>query len=109
MDVNTLLVFLTDRYNAGASYGTLNSMRSAIVLISDEKINNSKIVSRFFKGIFRLRPLKPKYDKTWDPGVVLQLLAKHCSIEDTNLQKLSEKLATLLALGTAHIEYRLYP
>lgn len=99
---NDILNFLIKKFEAGASYGTLNSTRSAISLISINDFTKDSDLSRFFRGVFRLRPTKPKYDKTWDPGVLLRSLASYCALEDSNLQKMSEKLATLLALGTAH-------
>lgn len=99
---NDLLAFLTKKFEEGASYGTLNSARSAVSLISVNDVTASGVLARFFKGIFRLRPSKAKYEKTWSPDVVLRTLASHCAIEDSNLQKLSEKLVTLMALATAH-------
>lgn len=99
---NDLLLFLTKKFENGASYGSLNTARSAVSLISMNNISSSGVLTRFFKGIFRLRPTKPKYDKTWDPDVVLRTLASHCTTLDSNLQKMSEKLATLMALATAH-------
>lgn len=99
---NDLLTFLFEKFEAGASYGTLNAARSAVSLISVNDVAKDNDITRFFKGIFRLRPTKPKYNKTWDPSVVLHTLASHCTIRDSNLQKMSEKLVTLMALATAH-------
>lgn len=99
---NDLLSFLTKKFEAGASYGTLNTARSAVSLISINEIATNGVSTRFFKGIFRLRPTKAKYEKTWDPSVVLRTLAGHCAVGDSNLQKISEKLVTLMALATAH-------
>lgn len=50
-----LISFLTKKFNARASSGTLNSARSAISLISAKPINSENL-SRFFKGIYRSRP-----------------------------------------------------
>lgn len=73
-DRNNLLKFLTGIFNNGASYSTLNTYRSAISLISKDKIGEDLIVSRFLKGSSKLRPLKPKYSYTWDVSVVLKYL-----------------------------------
>ncbi|XP_046602576.1 uncharacterized protein LOC124296587 [Neodiprion lecontei] len=70
---NRILEFLQMRYGSGASYGTLNATRSAISLISTNDMTNDRIISRFFKGIFRLRPTKPRYDETWDVGIGFEI------------------------------------
>lgn len=99
---NRILDFLRKRLDLGASYGTLNTMRAVISLISENDVTNDPIISRFFRGIFRLKPIKPKYDVTWDVGPVLEFIATQYPLETLNLQQLSERLVTLLALGTAH-------
>ncbi|KAI8438149.1 hypothetical protein MSG28_010773 [Choristoneura fumiferana] len=55
-------------FNSGASYGTLNSFRSALSLLMGPKIGMDDRIKRFFKGVFRTRPMRPKYSTTWDPG-----------------------------------------
>ncbi|CAD6208001.1 GSCOCG00012711001-RA-CDS, partial [Cotesia congregata] len=67
-----ILTFLTKRFQEGASHGTINTAKAALALISQEEISNSKIITRFMKGIYKKRP------------------------------KLIKKLVLLLALGTAH-------
>lgn len=99
---NDILDFLRSRYNSGASYGTLNSSRAAISLISTLDVTKEKMLSRFFKGIFRLRPIKPKYDEIWDVAPVLTFISNMYPLEKLSIQELSERLVTLLALGTAH-------
>jgi len=37
----------------------------------DTELQASKLLRRFFKGVFRLRPPRPKYDSTWDLDLVL--------------------------------------
>ncbi|XP_063991173.1 uncharacterized protein LOC135169803 [Diachasmimorpha longicaudata] len=69
-----ILKFLTDKFNSGASYGTLNSYRSAISLLSENKIGEDPGICRFMKGVYRLRPIQPKYSSTWDVAVILLYL-----------------------------------
>lgn len=45
-------------------------MGSTISLILGSEVQN-EIIKRFFKGLSRLRPPKPKYDSTWDLSIVL--------------------------------------
>lgn len=99
---NRILEFSQRRYGLGASYGTLNSMRSAISLILTNDVTNDRIIARFFKGIFRLKPMKPRYNETWDVGVVLTFIKNLYPLESLNTQQLSERLVTQLALGTVH-------
>lgn len=94
--------FLLYKFNRGASYGSLNTDRSAIALIIDQNISNDPIIKRFFKGIFRLRPSKPKYDKIWNIDPVLDSFSNFYPLETLNIKQLTEKLIILLALATAH-------
>lgn len=47
-----VIKFLTKKFEEGAAYGSLNSIRSAISLISGGSIGQDKNISRFFKGVF---------------------------------------------------------
>lgn len=49
-------------------------MRLAVALLHGPEIGEDARLKRFFKGIFRLRPPRPKYDITWDPEIVLSHL-----------------------------------
>lgn len=94
-----VLGFLTEQFKKGASYGTLNSFRSALSLIIGKDICNNDTICRFFKGVFKMKPSFPKYHSTWDPNIVLEFLSK-ISNESAPLDLLSKKLVTLLALST---------
>lgn len=98
---NIILRCLTERFSEGASYETLNTLRSSIALINSISLSESVLINRFFKGIFKLRPTTPKYQTTWDIDIVLKMLEKWSSTEKLNLQKLSFKLVMLLAIGSA--------
>lgn len=99
-----VLFFLTQEYKNNASYSSLNCYRSALSLILRSSLGEDDIVKRFFKGVSKLRPSAPRYDSTWDPKVVLQLFSNWGENESTSLQleQLSMKLITLLALMTGH-------
>lgn len=83
------------------SYGTINSDRAALSLISDELGKDSR-VTRFLRGVYRTRPPKPKYEVTWDPQLVLSYLEKQMPNEDLSLKAISLKLVMVLSLITAH-------
>lgn len=100
--VTDILCFLTHVYNTGAKYGTLNSCRSALSLLVGQRFVNNDSIQRFLKGVFRLRPTLPKYNLTWNVDLVLNFLANWHPNEELDLEKLTKKLITLLALVTAH-------
>lgn len=97
-----VIEFLAKKFEDGVAYGSLNSMRSAISLISGGYIGQSKSMSRFFKGIFMLRPTKPKYDRIWDVEIALEKIEEWFPLEELPIERLTERLVLLLALGTAH-------
>lgn len=66
VSVPKVLKFLSQRYKEGANYGTLNSTRSALAVISQENIGDNSLIKRFIKGSAKTRPCKPRYDSTWD-------------------------------------------
>lgn len=101
-NTSDILRFLTERFNNGASYGTLNSIRSAISLISTQDLGKDKLLSRFFKGVFKERPTRPKYASTWDTTPVLQYIEELYPLNKQKLKDAAEKVSTLLILSTAH-------
>lgn len=99
--VSEVISFLTQIFDKGVTYGTVNSYKSALALILGNLTENNEI-KRFMRGVFRLRPPAPKYDLTWDPGIVLNYFSQKWPNESLNLETLSKKTLTLLALVTAH-------
>lgn len=66
--------------------------------MSPSQVGQHPIVSRFVKGVSRLRPPAPRYNVTWDPYTVLAFLDR----DVTAVEELSKKLVTLLLLATGH-------
>lgn len=100
--MSEIINFLTDCYQNGAKYGTINSHKSALNLIFPKMLDDDHNMKRFMKGIFRLRPPAPRYNMTWDPSVVLGHLSQKWPNDQLSLEMLSKKTLTLLALVTAH-------
>ncbi|XP_068989812.1 uncharacterized protein [Neodiprion pinetum] len=100
-DTSQIIRFLSAEFEKGASYGALNSCRSAIALLRGPKFGEDARVRRLFKGIANLRPTKPKYESTWDPQLVLNHVEQWGPNEKMSLERLTLKLVTLLALATA--------
>ena len=94
--------FLTELFNAGLSYSTINSARSAISQFtslsnSHWQFGSHPATTRFMKGVYKLRPPLPKYDLIWDVAPVLNYVER---LDCTSLKNLSMKCAMLLALTT---------
>ena len=98
--IDELLKFLTLEYNK--AYGSLNSVRSAIALLSGPELAQDFRIKRFFTVISKARPGKPKYNFTWDPRTVLDFYRHQAENDELALKELSIKLTILLALVTAH-------
>lgn len=97
-----IMIFLTELFNKGATYGTLNCHRSALSLLLGSIVTSNDQVKRLLKGVYKLRPATPKYTCTWDPQVVLNLVAEWMPNRELSIEKITKKLVVLLALCTAH-------
>ncbi|CAH1958535.1 unnamed protein product [Acanthoscelides obtectus] len=99
-EVNHVISFLQSLFDAkNYQFGTFNSHRSALSLILGENIQKDYRISRYMKGIAKLRPSRPKYNCTWDPQQVINFLEKWDNSK-ISLQHLSYNVATLLTLVT---------
>lgn len=98
-NLNTHLNFLTKVLNDGNSYSVLNSYLNLIFNSIDSK--DEKIINRFIKGVSNIRPPNPRYSLTWNPDPVINLLGNWFPLETLELEKLTYKLVTLMALASA--------
>jgi hypothetical protein len=98
--VSQMLDFLAQELPSISSFSTLNTMRSAVSLISNNEIGNHPMVRRFCKGVAVLKPPCPRYDYVWDPAPVLAVLASIYPYESLSLEVITRKLVLLLALGS---------
>ena len=96
-----ILNFLANIFGNSKSYGTINTYRSAISLISVNDIGKDSSIKRFCKGVSSIRPQMPKYDYTWEPSTVITYLSKCFPNETLSLEIITKKLVTLFALITA--------
>ena len=103
--IKHILSYLADLFHQGRQYRTIRVYRSAIssfhVPLEGVVVGQHPLVTKFMKGIFSLRPLKPRYFVTWDVNDVLQLLRSSSPAKSLSLKKLLLKLAMLGALITA--------
>jgi hypothetical protein len=96
------ICFLTDRFNKGCSYGSLNSHRSALSLFLGKKIGSDDRIKRILKGAYKIKPNCPKYSSIWNPQILLNYVSNWYSNLALSLDKITKKLSILLALCTAH-------
>jgi len=64
-------------------------------------VGSHPLVIRYMKGIFVLKPPKPRYVVTWDVNLVLCYLRKLAPVRHLSLKDLTLKLAMLMGLTQA--------
>ena len=103
--VSDLVHFLTELFEQGKQYSTINTYRSAISStvppLDRTPLGQHKIVCSFMKGVFNERPPKPRYSGTWEVSLVTGLFEKWPVNSNLDLKRLSRKCAMLLALTSA--------
>lgn len=97
--ITDVIKHLTQRFHEGLSYGSLNSVRSALALIIGPHLGTDDKIKRLFRGFFRLRPPKPKYNITWDVSTVLNYIENNYA-QKNDLETITKKTVTLLMLAT---------
>lgn len=98
----SVLSFLSKQFSEGCAYSTLNSHRSALSLLLGNNIGSDECIKRLLKGAYKLKPSQPKYIHTWNPQLVLNYISNWFPNTGLNLEKITKKLAILLAICTAH-------
>lgn len=100
--INNILDFLTMLVDKGLSYSSINvacaALSSGVSLVENVSIFQHKLVKRFLKGVFHMKPRFSSCKYTWNVSTVLKFLKTWSPIENLSLLQLSCKLATLLAL-----------
>jgi hypothetical protein len=104
--VNDILTLLVEQFNKrNLAYRTIGVYKTCISQMHDpvdgQQVGSLPLVSRFMKGIFQLRPPRPRYCSTWSVGLVLQKLSKMELLEELSLKDLTLKSVCLLALTSA--------
>ena len=100
-----ILQFLTEQFDGGLSYSTMNSYRSAISschdLVDGLPAGQHPMILRLLKGMFYLKPPRPKYAVTWDVGKVISFLRDLPQVRLLSLKQLTLKLCMLISLTSA--------
>ncbi|CAH2004916.1 unnamed protein product [Acanthoscelides obtectus] len=101
------LFFFKEQMNNELSYSSLNIYRSALNLIIEQSLHDDRIIERFLKGVYNLRPPMPKYQSTWDPEPVLSYLKTLYPLDSLTIELLTKKLVMLLELASGEREHTL--
>ena len=103
--IEVVLDFLVHLLDQGYSYSAINSARGALSAIvtphTTDTVGNHPLVQRFMKGVFEIRPARPRYTQTWSVPKVLVYLKRLSPVKDLDLKQLTLKLTMLLSLTTA--------
>ena len=103
--LEAVINFLTELFETGLEYSTLNGYRSAISAhhngIRGVKVGQHPQVCALLKGMFNQKPPQPKYMETWDVNVVLNMFRSWPDNCGLDLKKLSLKVTMLMALTGA--------
>lgn len=103
--MNNVIEFLTDLYEKGHSYNSLNTARSALsslgISLESYTAGTHPLIVRFLRGVYNIRPPKPRYAKIWDVNKVLLYLRKLSPVKTLSMKDLTLKLVMLMALTNA--------
>ena len=103
--IGEVIEFLSIQFDQGKQYSTLNSYRSSIsathMPIEGVPVGKHPLISRLMKGVFHLRPPKPRYKGRWNVSRVLQHIESKGDSTSLCMKDLTLKLVMLLALANA--------
>ena len=99
--LTNVLDFLTELFQSGAGFSTLNTTRSALSAImpsvDGRPVGEHHLISKLLKGAKSVRPARPRYSVTWNPNIVTSYL-KSC--DNVTLKEITHNLVMLIALVT---------
>ena len=103
--VASIMEFLTDQFDLGLQYRTINTMRSSISTthpgIKGTAVGSHPLVSWLMRGMFNCRPPMPRYERSWNIGTVIDFFTNHYKSASLTVLQLAKKAATLLAITNA--------
>jgi hypothetical protein len=96
--------FLAHLFEQNLSYSAINTARSALSIIltptGGPSFQENRLVCRFLKSVFEIKPALLKYKQIWDVEKILIYLRSLTLNPELLLKKLTHKLVMLLALLT---------
>ncbi|XP_077321991.1 uncharacterized protein LOC143955744 [Lithobates pipiens] len=101
ISIPTVLEFLQDGVDKGLAISTLKVQITALSVFLDQPLAIDPLVSRFFKGLTRIKPVPFKILPKWDLSIVLQGWVKKSLEEEPSLRWITLKTVFLVAISTA--------
>ena len=102
LDVTSVLKFFTELYEKGCQCGSITLARSVLASVVTLRgyttLSDHPLIKRFIKGVYHLRPPKPKYFSIWDADILLRYWGKEEDNSQLNLLEVAKKVTTLLVL-----------
>ena len=96
-----VITYLTSMYDRSLQYTTIAAAKSVLSgmlhIPGVISISSHPLIIRLMKGIFHVRPPKPRYEFIWDTELVLNFL-KNLNPSEISLKLLTLKTVTLLTL-----------
>lgn len=96
---------MSETFHRGVGYECVNTARGTLsslgIVVDGCRAGNHPLVNRFLRGVFNLRPPKPRYTETWDVQPVLEKLRTMVPLKCLSLKDLTLKLVMLMALTQA--------
>ena len=95
--------FLSEIFNLGLSYSSINTARSALSSISylDQDyvpFGQLPIVTRYMKEIFKLRPSFQRYKSIWNVNIAFNYIRTRPDLQALGLKDISKRVVFLLCL-----------
>ena len=92
-------------FEKGLGYSSINTARSALSALGLKfdsiLVGQHPLIIRYLRGVFNLRPCRPKHTCIWDVQLVFNLLRTLSPVKFISLKDLTMKLTMLLALVNA--------
>lgn len=91
--LSAVITFLVEIFNKGATYGTINSHRSALSLLLGNNVGADERIKRL---LYRQKPSRPRYSTTWDPKTVLDYISEWYPNQNLNLSIIPNSFVSLV-------------
>jgi hypothetical protein len=102
-NINVILAFLSDCFQRGKAYRTINVYRSmlssTLQRVDGVAVGQHPLTISLMAGVFNSNPTRPRYEETWDVDLVLAHL-RTLPNDGLSLTNLVRKLVCLLAFSS---------
>ena len=104
-ELSGVFLFLFQLFQKGYSYSSINVARSALSsschLFEGQTVGSVQTLSRFVRGMQKLRPQVSRYASTWDVDMVLEYICSLWPLRALTFEWLSKRMVMLFLLATS--------